>query len=234
MNYFYINEQMKSGQIIELPEDESHHALKVLRIRPGDEIHLLNGMGQSAAGIVNEITKKNLYSEILNVTEQEDRIPKCSICIANIKKRDRLEWFIEKSIELGASEIVVFRSEHSEKLHTDKERIEKIAISALKQSGNLWLPDIRTGINFNELISESFPSKYIGHCHPGHKQYFADIINPGKDVRILIGPEGDFSTGEVKSAEATGYISVSLGNLRLRTETAAFTALLTFNITNKR
>lgn len=234
MKIFYHKETTADSQSIVLSEEESFHAAKVLRVTNGDKVVVLNGEGLEAEAVVEKADAKKCRLEIQSVTFKEKPQPEISIALAMIKKRERMEWFAEKAVELGAAEIIFFQSAHTEKAHADLKRIERIAISALKQSGNAWLPEIRAGISLNQLVEQEFADeKFIGYCPTGKEELLSRQYAKGKNARVLIGPEGDFSPAEVEQALRHDFRMVNLGPLRLRAETAALTALLTLQILNQ-
>jgi len=231
MNYFYYPALFDVYETITLPEEESHHALRVLRLTIGDTIVLINGLGQKAEGKILFQEGKKIKVQFYKIENQEPPRYKITIALAQLKKRERMEWFVEKAVELGASEIIVFISEHTEKKKADLIRLHKIAISALKQSGNLWMPYIKTDNAFEQLVNEPFDGiKFIAHCEEGIKSLLKDAYQAKENVLILIGPEGDFSSKEIDLALKNNFIPVSLGDLRLRAETAALTALITLKV----
>src|SRR6185312_11984664 len=227
MNYFFQPEELIEGIELTLTEEEGRHAVKVLRAAIGDHIHLINGMGQEAETEITNIKGARVDVVIQSVTTEKKHDHNLIIGLAILKKRDRLEWFIEKSVELAADKIILFHSQHTEKSKVDHGRLQKIAITALKQSGNLWLPEIVVDQDFKKLIGESFiGSKFIAHCREEQKPLLSKVYKASENALILIGPEGDFSEPEIKQAIDKGFTPVSLGNLRLRSETAALTALM--------
>jgi 16S rRNA (uracil1498-N3)-methyltransferase len=234
MNYFFCPEILQTNHSITFSAEESHHAVKVLRVSPGDEINILNGKGQKAIGHIEAIINKQLKVLIDNVETSDAKWPLISIALAILKKKERLEWFVEKAVELGAGRLILFHSAHTEKSRVDEMRLQKLMITALKQSGNLWLPEIVVNQSFVDLIKQPFDGmKFIAHCEDGDKLLLKHAYVQEKSALILIGPEGDFSSNEIKSALDQKFAPVSLGDLRLRAETAALTALLTLKIANE-
>ena len=234
MNYFFHPELMSEGDDLFLSEEEARHAIKVLRLIKGDPIQLINGLGQLAEGEITTITGNRVGVAINKVLSEKKPDHEISIGLAMLKKRDRLEWFIEKAVELAASKIFIFNSQHTEKSNTDLKRLNKIAISALKQSGNLWMPEIIGATDFQGLVSDSYiGSKFIAHCRDEQKQLLRDLYHKSESAIILIGPEGDFSETEIKQSYEHSFVPVSLGDLRLRAETAALAALVTMQIANQ-
>jgi 16S rRNA (uracil1498-N3)-methyltransferase len=157
-----------------------------------------------------------------------------TIAIAPTKNIDRFEWFTEKAAEIGIDKIIPVICRHSERKEIKTERLEKILISAMKQSGQKYLPELTGQQSFKELVSRPFPGeKLIAHCEPGIKKLLKDSIIPGKDILLLIGPEGDFDPSEINMAIEKGFIPVSLGDSRLRTETAGIVACHTVYLVNE-
>ena len=147
---------------------------------------------------------------------------------------DRTEWFTEKATEIGFNELTFLNCRFSERKVIKAERIHKILVSAIKQSLKAKLPILNEMIDFNKFIDKPFEGqKFIAHCHEGEKQLLKDVMRPGEDALVLIGPEGDFSAEEVKKAEEKGFIPISLGKSRLRTETAALVACHIINLANQ-
>ncbi len=234
MNYFFQPEALIKGSELTLTEEEGRHASKVLRSVVADRIHLINGMGQLAEAEIVNIKGAKVDVLIQSVTTEARQRYSLSIGLAILKKRDRLEWFIEKSVELAADKIILFHSQHTEKSKVDLGRLQKIAITALKQSGNLWLPEIAVDQDFKKLIGESFHgSNFIAHCRENEKSLLSKVYKASENALVLIGPEGDFSEPEIKKAIDHGFTPVSLGDLRLRSETAALAALMILQIANQ-
>ena len=235
MNYFFHPEALSENDELVLSDEEARHAIKVLRLTKGNSIQLINGLGQLGEGEITNITGNKISVVINKVDTEKKPHYEISIALAILKKRDRLEWFIEKAVELAVGKIFVFSSQHTEKSNADTKRLNKIAVTALKQSGNLWMPEIISDMGFKDIVSGSYPgSKFIAHCRDEQKQLLRDVYNKADSALVLIGPEGDFSEPEIKQAYDHGFVPVSLGDLRLRAETAALTALLTMQIANQK
>jgi 16S rRNA (uracil1498-N3)-methyltransferase len=234
MKIFFHPHAFTINDLAALSAEEAQHAIKVLRCQPGEEVALLNGRGQKAIGRIIDNSIKNCQIEILSVFNKPDKHYHIHMAIANLKKRDRIEWFVEKAVELGIDEITVFSSDRTEKKRLDKQRLDKIALSALKQSGNLQLPEIHANLTFSELCrTASADQKFIAHCLTDDTALLKQTYTPGRNVLILIGPEGDFTPKEIDEALGNGFIPANLGPLRLRSETAAFAAALTIHILNQ-
>ena len=219
----------------ELPEEEAAHAVRVLRLQPGDEVTLTDGKGNFFRAEISTATNKRC---LLNILETLPQSPlwkgHLHIAMAPTKNMERTEWFTEKATEIGFDELTFLNCRFSERKVIKTERIHKILVSAIKQSLKAKLPILNEMIDFNKFIEQPFKGqKFIAHCHEGEKQLLKDIMIPGEDALVLIGPEGDFSTEEVKKAEEKGFIPISLGKSRLRTETAALVACHIINLANQ-
>ena len=220
---------------LELPEEEAQHCIRVLRLVQGDEIFLTDGKGNFYKAEIAMIAGKRCPVNILETIPQE-RLWPCHlhIAMAPTKNMDRTEWFAEKATEIGFDELTFLNCRFSERKVIKNERIEKILISAVKQSLKATLPKLNEMVDFNKFITQEFGGqKFIAHCYEGEKPFLKDVLEKGKDALVLIGPEGDFSKEEVAKAEANGFVSVSLGKSRLRTETAALVACHTLNLMNQ-
>jgi len=210
-----------------LDENESRHLSKVLRLNSGDHVEVINGSGTFYRCMVIEANQKESVVEIIEELENYDmRNYKLHIAIAPTKNMDRFEFFVEKSVELGIDTISPIICERSERRVLKTSRSERIILSAMKQSRKAHLSIIEEAVSFNSFISRhKYKHMYIAHCNEGGK---ADLLGnryrKSEDILILIGPEGDFSPAEVSLARDTGYKELSLGNSRLRTETAGLAA----------
>lgn len=206
-----------------LSEEESLHATKVLRMKEGDRFLILDGKGNRYEAMITSTKARKCGFKILDSNaEPVKRNYRLHIAVAPTKNIDRIEWFVEKAIEAGVDEISFITCEHSERKHINLERIEKIAISALKQSMNLYLPVLHEMIPFHKFVAANRnESCYIAHLEEGHRKLFKEEIADKNNILLLIGPEGDFTRGEIELAVQRQYIPVSLGENRLRTETAA-------------
>ncbi len=231
MALFYAP-NLASAQI--LPEEESQHAVKVLRLQVGDAITVVDGKGGFYnAKITNPHPKHCAFEIIKTVLDYGKRDYKLHIAIAPTKNIERLEWFIEKTTEIGIDEITPIICRFSERKVIKEERLEKIIVSASKQSVKAYFPKLNPLCTFDELMKNHQASqKFIAHCYEEDKKLLQNEITKSSDVLILIGPEGDFSKDEVQKAQSFGYVPVSLGNSRLRTETAGVVACHTVAILN--
>lgn len=216
-----------------LEDEEYQHCVKVLRKKVGDTIGLLDGKGKKTVGIISEITPKRC---LIRVTEETTLPPKPfhnHIAIAPAKNPDRNEWFVEKACELGVDEISLIKTHHSERTKLRTDRLEKKAISALKQSKNGWLTRINPVVELSEFLAEVSADQRFIAVVENNLPYFSSQIRDGKSSVCLIGPEGDFSTEEVKQALKHGFQKISLGKSVLRTETAGLMASHFINMANE-
>ncbi len=217
-----------------LPEEESQHAIKVLRLQVGDSIDLVDGNGgYYKAKITNSHPKHCSFEITTTVLAYCKRDYKLHIAIAPTKNIERLEWFIEKATEIGIDEITPIICRYSERKVVKIERLEKIIVSASKQSVKAYFPKLNPLCTFDEFMNKQHTAdKFIAHCYEDEKVLFQNNCKNSKDLLILIGPEGDFSKEEVLKAISKGYTPVSLGNSRLRTETAGVVACCTMAISD--
>jgi 16S rRNA (uracil1498-N3)-methyltransferase len=221
MNLFYTPIEFIQLPTVRLKGQEARHASKVLRLKRGDSIHVTDGVGHVYECVVESVGKEQIEA-IVQSTHQEPKInPGVSILVGLIKKRDRLEFAIEKSVELGADQLIVFRGDHSEKGNVRLDRLEAAAISAMKQSLRAYLPTICFEKSLKSAL-ESLPDKGLVI----HADETLDGFQPVRDSKIytaVIGPEGGFSEGERGLLKKAGSVPYSLGSKRLRTETAVIT-----------
>lgn len=219
-----------------LNEEESNHCNKVLRLKQGDTVHLIDGVGGLYVAQIAETTKKAVR---LNIIDKQQGFGKrkhyLHIAIAPTKNIDRIEWFLEKATEIGIDEITPIICDRSERKIVKEERLEKVVTSAVKQSLTAYHPKINTAIAFKDFIKQSDAEvKMIAHCiDEDNKQAISELIKPHQKYLILIGPEGDFTPKEIELALQNGYKPVTLGNTRLRTETAGLAACFEVNYINR-
>ena len=215
---FYFPSLAPSLADIDLDDTIRHHAATVLRMSEGEKMLLTNGKGLSATATIISSTKKQLTVQLHDFIEHPDVSRKMILGISLLKNAARFEWMLEKVTEIGITEIYPLRCERTEKQHYKKERFEQIIISACLQSQQFHFPVLHEPIALSEMLNHSLPNqKYIAHCMEGDKQL---LSHPSGDAALLVGPEGDFTTQEINDALAQQFIPVSLGNTRLRTETA--------------
>lgn len=220
-----------------LPEEESQHAVKVLRLQEGDPVELVDGRGNYYKAEISFAHHKKCEVRILEKIEGYNLLPcHIHIAIAPTKNMDRIEWFAEKVTEIGVGEITPLLCDHSERKVIKIDRLEKILVSAMKQSKKATLPSLNEMCSFKRFVDQfaDFTGrKYVAHCYEQDKRSLAIDYEPLSDVVVLIGPEGDFSEEEVRLAMDKGFVPVSLGESRLRTETAGVAACHTIHVVNE-
>ena len=217
---------------MELPQEEAGHCVRVLRLKEGDMICLADGRGGFHDARITAVTGKRCLVHIEG-SRQQPALWRghLHIAVAPTKLMDRNEWFVEKAVETGVDEITFLSTEHSERDTVKMERIEKIAVSAMKQSQKATLPILNGMTRFRDLVSRPFDGdRFIAHCDEGERVHLMDAMTPGRDTMVLIGPEGDFSPAEIRMALDAGFRPVSLGDSRLRTETAALASVIMMNL----
>jgi len=219
----------------ELPEEESEHCVRVLRLKANDAITVTDGKGCFfVANIINAHPKHCQVSITKSWSQKMLNDYIIHIAVAPTKNMDRMEWFVEKSTEIGVNSITFLRCRFSERKDVKLQRINKIAINAMKQSQKAFLPKINDIIEFHQFIAQDFNGiKMIAHCADHNKQLIKNVYVPDRSALILIGPEGDFSREEINMALSAGFSPVSLGESRLRTETAALVACHTIYLLNQ-
>ncbi len=220
-----------------LPESDSAHCVRVLRMREGDEIEAVDGRGNLYRCVLRDANPKRASVEIVAAKQ----LPKTwqgsiTVAIAPTKHIDRMEWLVEKLVEIGIDRIVPLRCRYSERKEINVERLEKIAVSAMKQSLKATLPAIELITPFNIFLDSCREGqRFIAYCDPAiPRRLMSQEYKPALDTAILIGPEGDFSKEEITAALSQGWIPVTLGDNRLRTETAALVACDTCHILNSK
>lgn len=229
VRFFYAPDATTSQ---ELPNDEAMHALRVLRLKTGDEMMLMDGVGNYYRAEVTLAHTKHCLYEIKETFPQERQWQgHVHLAIAPTKLMDRMEWMIEKAVEIGVDEISFLNCQFSERRLVKTPRADKIVVSAMKQSHKAWKTQLNDIVPFKDFITQPREGrKFIAHCYEEiPRTYLYDELRqtaPTDDTTVLIGPEGDFSIDEVKAAMANGYQSVHLGKSRLRTETAGLSAVM--------
>lgn len=229
----YYSDNIINGKII-LSEDEAHHCLTVLRKRRGDVIEVVDGKGGWYKTIIEN---ENIKECNLKIISQKNNYGKTNhhihIAIAPTKSHDRLEWFIEKTVEIGIQEITFLNADNSHRKDVKMSRINKVALSAMKQSFKAYLPHFNPIVPINDFISKAnMANKYIG-CFAEDRSLLQKIVPANQEYCVIIGPEGDFSLDEIDFAKEYGFQTISLGSSRLRTETAGIVACHTLNILNE-
>ena len=233
MQLFYASNILENEIILD--ETESKHAIRVLRLNAGDKVQVVDGAGGFYTAEITESHPKKCRLSILESHKEfGKRQFKLHIAIAPTKNNDRFEWFLEKATEIGIDEITPLLCEHSERKTIKPDRLEKILVSAMKQSVKAYLPKLNQLVTFNQFINLNEASqKFIAHCNDGEKPHLKNEIVKEINVIILIGPEGDFSTEEIKQAKIASFGEISLGPSRLRTETAGMVACHIVNLVNE-
>lgn len=218
-----------------LPEEDSGHAVRVLRHTEGDEVICVDGRGVFYHCHITSAHHKHCGLAI-DSTEEEKHWPyRVELAVAPTKNLDRIEWMLEKTTEMGLDAMIPLRCRFSERKELKLERMTRIAVSAMKQSLKATLPELREMTDIKAFLKEPFDGqKFIAHCFKdAPRVLLSQAVKPGTAVRILIGPEGDFSEEEIQLAIDNGYQPISLGEQRLRTETAALAAVHTVHVINE-
>ncbi len=235
MNLFFTTDI--DGDLARFHEEESRHLAQVLRKSVGDEIHLINGQGLFAKAILQSVHKKECLAQIVERQQNyNERAFQLHIAIAPTKNINRLEWFLEKVTEIGIDSVALLLCERSERKKVRLDRLNKIVLSATKQSLKAYLPTIVDLTPFEAFVKQHFPKgtkKCIAWCDYTNNQHLKHNYQAKEDVIILIGPEGDFSPKEVQLALENGFSPIGLGKQRLRTETAGITACAIINTINE-
>lgn len=227
MQLFYNSEISSDTTHITFDKIESKHIVRVLRKKENDVLKITNGKGLLFDAKISLASDKKCMATIVNVQEK----PKpwnyyLHIAIAPTKLNDRMEWFLEKATEIGVDEITPIICSNSERRVVKLARFEKIIQSAMKQSLKFTLPKLNAPIKFKDFINQEFEGTIcIAHCEEGEKNLLKSVVKPSEKITLLIGPEGDFSSEEIKKCLQKGFTPISLGESRLRTETAGLVAV---------
>lgn len=227
MQVFYNPTLSEAASEVSFNKEESRHIVKVLRMKEGDSFIITNGKGLFFEAEILSTTPKFCLAKILSEEKQSPMVYHLHMVVAPTKLNDRYEWFLEKATEIGVSEITPIICDRSERKTIKPERFEKIIQSAMKQSQKAYLPKLNKSISFRDFIHSNPVNEginCIAHCEKTEKKSLRSVLIPKENTTILIGPEGDFSPQEIDLATEAGYIPVSLGKNRLRTETAAIVA----------
>ena len=239
MQLFYCKDIIPNA-FCTLDAEESRHAVRVLRLREGDELNVTDGRGNLYCCQIVEANDKACVveaSELLSAFHFP--LSTLHLAVAPTKNPSRMEWLVEKAVEIGVGEITLLNCDHSERSFLKTDRLEKLAISAMKQSLHTVLPEIHPAVSLRDLLSTFrfplFTQKFIAHCEADKPRTpLASALKPSQNAVVLIGPEGDFSEEEIALALDCDFHPVSLGPSRLRTETAALYAVTAFNLINDR
>ncbi|PCJ92286.1 MAG: 16S rRNA (uracil(1498)-N(3))-methyltransferase [Flavobacteriaceae bacterium] len=233
MQLFYNSDIDNSASHFVLPAEESKHIVKVLRKTEGDILHITNGKGYLYEAEIIVADQKKCKIAVVSSKKELEKMYSLHLIVAPTKMNDRYEWFLEKATEIGAHEITPIICEHSERRVIKKDRMEKVILAAMKQSHRTYLPKLNDAISYADYMAkEQNGLLFIAHCEEEEKLELKRRVAADKNVTILIGPEGDFSPSEINTAYEKGYLPVSLGQYRLRTETAAIVACTTVVMIN--
>ena len=234
MQLFYNPDITNQTKQFSFNREESKHIVKVLRKRTGDQLHITNGKGWLFTSEIIIADIKKCTVSIETKTLQTKHNYNLHLVVSPTKMNDRYEWFLEKATEIGIDSITPIICDHSERKIIKQERFEKIIQSAMKQSLHCYLPKLSQALTFKDFMKQEFNGQlFIAHCEETVRKSFKKQLQPKQDVTILIGPEGDFSVKEIKMAIENNFIPVTLGETRLRTETAAIVACHSVAYTNE-
>lgn len=233
MHLFYTNNL--DSDLVELPKDEAMHCTRVLRLQAGEEILLTDGLGQMCRATIMNADNRGC---IVQITERKHEYQKrgyrLHVAVAPTKNAARMEWFLEKAVEIGIDELTPIICQHSERSFIKTERLEKIAVSAMKQSLKAYKPTINEPTKLSDFLKlPAEGQKFIAHCEGDERTSLKEACTAGTPITVLIGPEGDFSKAEIEAAFAAGYKAITLGTSRLRTETAALASCFFVNFINE-
>jgi 16S rRNA (uracil1498-N3)-methyltransferase len=223
--FFYLAEIPPAANELVLPEETSKHVVSVLRMQVGDELQLTNGQGTLVRAIIQKAHKKSCVLNAIEVLQTADSRKPVTLAISLLKNPSRFEWMLEKVTEIGIRSVIPLISHRTERQHFRADRMKNIMVSAMLQSQQSWLTEIMEPIPFAGIIKmPGYENKFIAHCLPEERTTLRPEINKATSSIILIGPEGDFSPAEISDALELGYKAVTLGETRLRTETAGVVA----------
>lgn len=225
MQLFFNPNIDENTESFSFDKEESRHIIKVLRKKDSDILHVTNGFGLLFETQITLASDNKCTVEVLSITNAEKPKFHLHLAVAPTKMNDRFEWFLEKATEIGIQEITPIFCDRSERKVINRDRFEKIILSAMKQCNETFLPKLNEAISFKEFVKQQKNGlQLIAHCEETDKKSLKEVLKPNEDVTILIGPEGDFSEKEIALALENNYKPVTLGNTRLRTETAAVVA----------
>ena len=234
MQLFYFKDINEQSTSFSFDKEESKHIAKVLSKKEGDILFVTNGLGFLFKTEIAIASDSKCTVNIISFEKQEEPKFHLHLAVAPTKMNDRYEWFLEKATEIGVQEITPIICDHSERKVIKTERFDKILLSAMKQSNQYFLPILNESIAFKEFVKKQFKGqKFIAHCEETNKKTLKSVLKTSEDCTILIGPEGDFSVKEIEIALEKQFIPISLGNTRLRTETAAVVACHTVVLMNE-
>ena len=225
MQLFYNPDIDETTETFSFDKEESRHIIKVLRKKDSDILHVTNGAGLVFETKITLASDNKCIVEVLSIKKSPEPKFRLHLAVAPTKMNDRFEWFLEEATEIGIQEITPVFCDRSERKVVNKERFEKIILSAMKQSNETYLPKLNEAISFKEFIKQKNEGlQLIAHCEETDKKSLKEVLKPNENVTLLIGPEGDFSEKEIALAIENNFQPVMLGNTRLRTETAAVVA----------
>ncbi|PCE62577.1 16S rRNA (uracil(1498)-N(3))-methyltransferase [Sediminicola luteus] len=231
MQLFYAPDLIPGQSFYDFPQDEAKHLARVLRKKEGDRIFLTNGQGILAELEITLASPKKCEGRIVSVVEKPKPQLHLHLAVAPTKMNDRYEWFLEKATEIGIQEITPIICERSERKTIKHERYQKIVVSAMKQSLQCYLPKLNPAMALTDFLNPEIQGVgFIAHCEEQDKTHLKHQLDTETQITLLIGPEGDFSEKEIAKALEKGYFPTSLGENRLRTETAALYACQTVNL----
>ncbi len=235
MHLFYTPELTERAVRFTLGEEESRHCVKVLRLSVNDRVFLVDGRGGLYTAAIEVADPRHTQLKIEDVqAEYHRRNHYLHIAIAPTKNLDRLEWFLEKAVEIGIDEVTPIICARSERKDLRVDRLQKLVVSAMKQSLRAYLPVVNEPVKLKDFLSGRHEGqKFIAHCGEGERVDLGARLQPGQSCVVMIGPEGDFTPEEVTGSLALGYVPVTLGNSRLRTETAGLEACFEVNYLNR-
>ena len=230
MHLFYHPDLMTGSH--SLTGEEHHHCTQVLRCKTGDQFFLTDGKGNLAEVKLGEISKKSALFDVVKMTQVPAKAFAVHLVIAPTKQMERMEWMVEKACEIGVDSITFLQTANSERAVIKTDRLEKKAISALKQSKGAWMTQIHPMITWNQFLKQPISTKKLMAVVSGDKVHISKSFQAGESVTIVIGPEGDFNEKEVMQAMEKGFVPISLGDRVMRTETAGLLACHAVNLVN--
>ncbi len=233
MNYFYHPSLDNSVHQFSFPPEESKHIVKALRKKAGDTLEITNGKGYLFRAEITTADAKRCAARVLEARKTLPPRFELHMAVSPTKRQERFQWFLEKATEIGITQVTPILCERSERSKVAVERLQRVMQEAMKQSLRTYLPRLNEPVSFKEFIArEPSTLNFIAHCEDDEKMDLKRRVAADKDVLILVGPEGDFSRTEIQAAYDRGFLPVSLGPSRLRTETAALVACVTVNLIN--
>ncbi|TDQ31134.1 16S rRNA (uracil(1498)-N(3))-methyltransferase [Zeaxanthinibacter enoshimensis] len=233
MQLFYNPDLTEENEQFQFDREESKHIVKVLRKKEGDTLYITNGKGYLFKASIEVADHNKCRVKVLDHQKKYPRRYRLHLAVAPTKNNNRYEWFLEKVTEIGVDEITPLICERSERTSIKTERMEKVILNAMKQSQRVYLPKLNEPTSFEEFIKNEHEGlRFIAHCEDDEKMDMKRRVAPDTNITLLIGPEGDFTSTEIKKAYQEQFIPVSLGDSRLRTETAAIVGCTTVTLAN--